>query len=295
MLSEDEIKEVRRLAKLIRAAKKQNRDAITWQDAIDQVIRENTNNEEDYFRQRALMDFFLDEGRQYKSSLVVKTKSLSNESLENFLDGLDDQLFEEMISIDFGSNEALGRFLEGLDGRVAELKERNQDYCISEEERQRLNDRIEIRLTQIGEPAERDSAFDCYHLLIDKIFVSNCLDDLLSTLWILSDILSKHYPKAFQEVHLFTCLRNRLPSFTEAAKLGITKKDTASLLDITTDTAGLLLYRLTQIGIFDIRKKGRENLYHLEQTDFDVNKLRKEWSWLWSHPYKQISIKLYNT
>lgn len=271
ILTQDEISTLRRLAGLIRERKQNAGDAITWDHAIEQVIREYVPDEDGFFRTRALMDFFLNEGKQRRMSLAIKPFS----SL-------------------FGTNEALERFLEGLDGRIAELKENAGGYLITEAEQRAIGERIDACLARLGEPRDMDSAFDYYQLLIDRIFISDTIEILLSRIMDLSMVLDRHYPDTFPEVQAWGRVASRWPALAAVSANEATKKELAAHLDLNPDDIGLVMARLAQIGIVEIRKRGRENLYRFTDIDLDVNRLRKEWTWLWAQPYKRLSLKLYD-
>ncbi len=255
MISDKEITEIRQLAAKIRKLKEGSYDALTWDVVIKKVVSDSARSKDDFFRKTALLKFFVDEDKQLCS---------------------------------------LDEFLDGLDFEIADLKERDKDYAISETERLILKKKIDSYFLHIKYPTDRNGAFDYYQVLIDKVFISKTLTELMSLLCELSVILKEYYPSAFQEVHVFSEFRDKLQDIIDISKEGATKKQIASALGVGVELVGTVMYRLTQLGIFEVGKRGRENVYTYKQSDFDVNVIRKEWTWLWSQPYKKLSLKLFD-
>lgn len=255
MISDKEITEIRQLAAKIRTLKEESYDAITWDVAIKQVVSDSVRSKDDLFRKTALLKFFIAEDKQLYS---------------------------------------LSEFLDGLDSEIADLKERDKDYAISETERLALKQKIENYFVRTKYPADKNSAFDYYQVLIDKVFISRTLTELMLSLYELSVILKEYYQSAFQEVHVFSEFRDKLQDIIDISKEGVTKKQIASSSGVGVELVGAVMYRFAQLGIFEVGKKGRENVYTYKQSDFDVNVIRKEWTWLWSQPCKKLSLKLFD-
>ena len=253
-LPKSEVDEVRRLAVAIRDLKESNYDAITWEQAICQVVRERTASEDAFFRKTALLDFFLNEEQQLSS---------------------------------------LGIFLESLDDNILNRRQRESNYSITEEERLEIRQKVELRLVALGRPSDERTAFEYYQLLIDKAFTSSTVADVFSSLVDLAAILREFFPQAYPEAFMLAAQASKMDALLHATKSGRTKKQIAEEVNIDGDTAGLLLSRLSQIGVFAVTKRGRQNEYHFRQTTVDVNALRGEWAWLWSLPYKTLSFWLY--
>jgi hypothetical protein len=254
MLSESEVAEVRGLAAAIRTIKERNYDAITWEKAIDQVVREKTTSDAEYFRKTALLDYFLNESQQLSS---------------------------------------LSIFLEGLDENILNRQQRAAGYAITDTERVELRQKIERRLIDLGDPADERAAFEYYQLLIDKVFTSATIDDLFSSLAELSSVLKRFFPQAFPEASMLVAHASNLDAIIRATSGGATKKHISAEIGIDVDAVGLLMHRLTQIGVFTVSKRGRQNEYFFKGTALDVNALRREWGWLWSSPYKRLTLRLY--
>ena len=255
MITAEEISETRQLAAKIRKLKEDNYATLTWDEAIKLVVSAHAKSENDSFRKTALLAFFIAEDR--------KLCSLSD-------------------------------FLEGLDSEIVNLKEHSKNYAITETERVVLSQKITNHLSGKKYPTDKNRAFDYYQILIDKIFISRSLPELMQTLCELAQVLKEFYPGAFPEVHMLVESRDKLQQAIDIAKEPATKKQIAFALGVGVESVGALMCRFTQLGIFEVTKKGRENLYAFKKSDFDVNTIRKEWSWLWSSPYKRLSMKLFD-
>ena len=75
----------------------------------------------------------------------------------------------------------------------------------------------------------------------------------------------------------FSKLLKQFSTIKEATKDGATKKE---LLKITGIDVGYFMAKMCDIGVFEKRKRGRENLYVYKKDNYDTNLLRKEWEWL---------------
>ncbi len=255
MISNEEVKEIRLLASKVKKLKEENYDALTWDEAIKQVVSAHSRNEDEFFRKIALLEFFIAEDKQ-------------------------------LCSLDV--------FLEGLDSEIQNLKERAKDYAISESERLALKQKISDYFSRTKYPEDKNSAFDYYQVMVDKLFTSNSWSELMLSLYDLSVILKEHYPSTFSEVQMLAEFCDKVQPLIDISKEGATKKQIASALEVSVDLVGTVMHRFTQLGIFELSKKGRANVYTYKKSTFDVNTLRKEWTWLWSQPYKKLSLKLYD-
>jgi hypothetical protein len=251
MLSKQEIERVRGLAKEIRELKESNYDVITWQGAIEQVVSESSENEDDYYRKVALLGYFLDE--------------------------------ERMIQI-----TGLSTFLESLPQQVEELKQHANGYFLAASERISLRQKIEEKIAGQEYPKNKSDAYEYYQLLIQKVFTAKTLDQLLLTLCDLSAVLREFYPNAYPDVQILANNHKEIRQLTVAQEATVTKKEIAAATGIGEAAIGLIMSRLAQLGIFEVGKKGRFNTYKYIRSTFDTNTLRKEWDWLWSLPYKKL-------
>jgi len=256
MISNIEIDEIRRLASEVRDLKEKNYGNMTWDDAKKHVVSKNSNNEDDFFKKIALLQFFIAEDKQLCSLSV---------------------------------------FLDNLDSEIVNLKERSRNYAISEAERLILERKITEYLSFRKFPENKKSAFDYYQVLIDKVFISTTLPELMDSLYELDAVLSEYYPEAFPEIKVLLEYHDNIYKIIEISKDGATKKDIASALGASVESVGAAMHRFTQLGIFEVSKKGRANVYRYKNSQFDVNKIRKEWDWLWCQPYKRLSLKLYES
>ncbi|NJA04183.1 hypothetical protein ACQE3D_18340 [Methylomonas sp. MS20] len=252
-ISDKELKRVRKIGLQIRTLKTANSDSYTWESAIDKVVSENTKDQDDFFRMKAMMAFFVDESRQMQS---------------------------------------LGMFIDSLEDRIIHLKEKSEHYAIREETRQMLDAKISKILDDLAPKISQKNAFDVYQMMIDKIFLTNDLDTLFLWIGKLSSVLAEYFPNAFQEVHGLVVGYQQIEPIVEMAKIGATKKEILAHTRIEIDP-GLFMNRLVKIGIFSQGKRGRENVYVFQSRQFDNNLLRKEWTWLYGEPYKKLSLKIY--
>lgn len=253
LMSDQELKRIRQLSSLVRELKMNNYDSFTWESAMDKVISENSRNEDDFFRMKALMGYFLNEEGQMQSFTI---------------------------------------FMEGLDSRILDLKEKSKNYAISENDRKSLDLKISQILSKVEQPTDAKNAVEFYQLIIDKIFLSNDLDTLFSLLIDFAAVLNQHQINGFNEVHMLITGYQKIDSIIQVTKNGATKKEIVSEVPVSIDM-GLFMNRLVKLGVFNQSKKGRENVYTFIKRDFENNLLRKEWTWLWAEPYKKLSHKIY--
>lgn len=254
MLTDSELSEIRRLALAISKRKEENYDSITWERAIKEALSEYTIHSDDYFRKMALLEFFIAEDRQ-------------------------------IVSLD--------TFLEGLDESIRELRDRSNNYVITDDERFDVNRKVDRRLAAIGVPTNKKSAYEVHQLLIDKVFHCQNLTELCVLLNRLGKVLKAYYSDGYLETQIIAECCLKLKTILAATSAPATKKQVAAASDLAVDKVGLLLYRFSQIGISSVTKKGRENVYAFNGNDFDNNIIRREWEWLWAVPHKKLSLRLY--
>jgi len=251
MLSEKETIEIRGLAKEIRVLKEGSYNTITWDAAIEQVVTANCQNEDDYFRKIALLDYFLDE-RQ----------------MEKITD--------------------LSTFVESLEHQIDNLKCRARGYAVSTAERLKLRQYIESKIAGKEYPTNQDEAYEYYQLLIQKVFTTKTLDQLLLTLCELSAVLQDFYPTAYPDAQIIAKHHKQIRQIVVVTGAPLTKKEIVVETGISLSDVGLIMSRFVQLGIFEAGKNGRFNTYKYVRSTFDTSTLRKEWDWLWSLPYKKL-------
>ena len=253
-LSDEQLACIRKVAVEVRILKENNYESMTWEEAKVQVARKVTDSQEDYYAALALLGYFVNE----KASLT---------SLEMFL--LD------------------------VPKMAQELRERDSDYAIDATTCASIRTKIDAFLCRAGEPTTPNSAFEYYHVLIDRIFTCTALSDLLDTIDRLSSVLVKWYPNAFIEAQILAANRLALECFfceaaTPISLAEASKKQNRDLTDLRN-----ILHRFVAIGILSKSKSGREVKYHHETSVIDTNKLRKQWDWLWCQPGQRLSLKFY--
>ena len=253
VLSELEIERVRKLAKEIRKLKESDYDAITWEGAIQQVLSVNIENEEDLFKTTVLLDYFLDEERMSK---IVN----------------------------------LSIFLESLPEQIEELKHHANGYALDAFELVSLRQRIEQKIAGLEYPRNQNEAYHYYQLLIQRVFSVETLDQLLQALTDLSTVLNEFYPTVYPDVKVIAENSKEIRQLATPTDAPLTKKEMAAATGIPAAAIGLIMSRLAQLGIFEVRKNGRFNTYRFVRSDFETNLLRKKWDWLWSVPYKKLNL-----
>jgi hypothetical protein len=170
------------------------------------------------------------------------------------------------------------------------LKHRARGYAITTAERSNLRQVIETKMAGLEYPTNQDEAYEYYQLLIQKTFTAKTLDQLLLTLCDLSAVLQDFYPNAYPDVQIIASHDKEIRQIVEITGSPLTKKEISVATGIDASDLGLIMYRLAQIGIFEIGKKGRINTYQYMRSTFETNALRKEWDWLWSLPYKKLDF-----
>lgn len=243
MLSERETYEIRILAKEIRELKEANYDSLTWEAAKEKAVSECSQSEDDYFRKMVLLGYFLSEERALTS-------------LEIFLETLPDQ--------------------------IENMKQRARGYSLSRTDRQKLFGEVQSRMADLNPPTNDAEAYDYYQLLIQKVFVTRNLDQLLKAICELSDVLREFYPGAYLDAQIIASNQDKIRTLTSSEDFPLTKKEMAEKTGMGEGEVGLIMSRLAQLGIFEIGKKGRYNIYRYLQSNFETNTLRREWDWLWS-------------
>ena len=254
ILTSADLSRVRELAVQVRQRKEQNYDLITWDQAKHEVARAASKSTDDYYKTLALFQYFIDESRAL-SSLDV--------------------------------------FLEKA-GEIAEdLRDRDQFYAIDEAERFRIQRLVELFLERVGPPASSREAFDYYQVLIDRIFISTTLVELLGSMECLASVLGQWYPNAFQEVHLIAGLRHEILAFAELAESPVTLAIASVSAERDFSPLKQILHRFVRIGVFEVDKIGRQSFYKCLTWTINTSLLRKEWTWLWCRPGERLSLKLY--
>lgn len=245
---------IRTLAAEVRRRMEQNSGSLTWDQAKREVAQGAAVSNDDYYKTLALFQHFLDESRALSS---------------------------------------LGDFLDSVGEIANDLRARDEGYAIDDAERVRIRNLVDSFLERVGPPDSVRAAFDYYQVLIDRVFTSNTLVDLLETLVRLSSVLKHWYPSAFAEARLIAELSPDILHFASLAKSptslvaasDFAKKDFSALKHV--------LHRFVGIGVFDVERFGRQTLYTCRTTIINTNNLRKEWSWLWCCPGERLSLKLY--
>jgi hypothetical protein len=253
-LSSTEIARIRQLAARVRQLKEQNYDGITWDQVKKEVARSASSSSDEYYTTLALFQYFIDEGRGLSS---------------------------------------LDTFLEGADEIAANLRERDLHYAVDEAERTRIRSRVDAYLQRVGTPATSKSAFDYYQVLIDRVFTSTTLGDLLDTLDRLSSTLEKWYPKAFPEAQFIGRAHRDLLRLTELAASPVSIPSASAADSHDFSPLKQILHRFVSIGVFAIQKVKGQSLYVYVTSNIDTNQLRREWAWLWCQPGERLSLRLY--
>jgi len=249
-----ELVRIRDVAKRVRLLKEGNYDAITWEYAKTKVAREVAESPADYYTTLALLVYFLNEEASVTSLEV---------------------------------------FLPTVPNLAQDLRERDTDYAIDSASCASVRAQVDAFLQRVGEPASKGAAFDYYQVLIDRVFTSTSLVDLLDTLDRLAVVLERWYPSALAEVRLIARLRPDLETFFRlaAAPISLSAASEQAGRDLT--PLGDILHRFVRIGVLSRTKLGRQFHYTLETSAIDTSRLRKEWSWLWCQPGQRLSLKLY--
>jgi RNA processing factor Prp31 len=253
-LSSIEIARIRQLAARVRQLKEQNYDGVTWEQVKKEVARSASSSSDEYYTTLALFQYFIDEGRALSS---------------------------------------LGTFLEGADEVAVNLRERDLHYAVDEAERTRIRVRVDAYLQRVGTPATSKAAFYYYQVLIDRVFTSTTLGDLLDTLDRLASTLEKWYPQAFPEVQFIARAHGNLLRLTELAASPISIRSASAADSQDFSPLKQILHRFVSIGVFAVQKDKRQSLYKYVTSNIDTNQLRREWEWLWCQPGERLSLKLY--
>lgn len=165
---------------------------------------------------------------------------------------------------------------------------------ITEAERIRIQYRVESLLSYIGKPQNRFDEFARRSLLVDRVFTCREIGDLFTSLERLVGGDEEYTSGPLFEVSLIVKLRPNLRQFVAFADRPISPKDASEKSGHDLAPLKDILHRFVDIDVFSMVKIKNRNHYKFESKNFENNRLRERWEWLWAHPYKQISLNDYD-